>query len=74
MAFLIEKDTVSEVVETRHGFHILRVADRHPAEVVPFEQMRDFLKKYLQDEEAKKRLASHIVELKEKSEIEIMLE
>ncbi len=73
VAFALEKDAVSEVVETKFGYHVIKVVDKHPAGVVPYEQMRGFLKKYLQDEESKKKLASHIAELKEESEIEILL-
>jgi peptidyl-prolyl cis-trans isomerase C len=73
VAFALEKDAVSEVVETKFGLHIIKVFDKQAARVVPYEQMRDFLKKYLQEEESKKRLASHIAELKKRAEIEILL-
>jgi peptidyl-prolyl cis-trans isomerase C len=73
VAFSLEEDTVSEVVETRFGYHIIEVFDRQPARLVPYEEMRGFLEAYLQDEESKKRLATHIAELRERSEIEILL-
>lgn len=73
VAFALEKEAVSEVVETRFGFHIIKALENTPARVVPYEQMRDFLKKYLQEEESKKKLAEHIAELKKKSKIEILL-
>jgi peptidyl-prolyl cis-trans isomerase C len=74
VAFSLENDTVSEVVETKFGYHIIKVVDRHPARVVPYEEMRDFLKSYLEGEESKKLLAAHIAELRKRSEIEILLE
>jgi peptidyl-prolyl cis-trans isomerase C len=73
VAFALEKDTVSEVVETKFGYHVIKAVDRQPARVVPYEQMRGFLKTYLQGEESKKMLAAHIAELRERSEIEIFL-
>ena len=73
VAFSLEKDTVSEVVETKFGYHVIKVVDRQPARLVPYEQMRVFLKTYLQGEESKKKLAAHIAELRKRSEIEILL-
>ncbi len=74
VAFSLEKDAVSEPVETRFGYHVIKLVDREPARLVPYEEMRDFLEKYLQDEESKKRLAMHVAELRERSEIEILPE
>ncbi len=73
VAFSLEKDNVSEVVETRFGYHVIKAVDRKPARLIPYEEMRDFLKTYLQGEESKKKLAAHIAELRKKSEIEILL-
>jgi len=72
VAFSLDEGAVSEVVETRFGYHIIKVADRTPSRLVPYDQMRDFLKTYLQGEESKKKLAAHIAELKKRSEIEIL--
>jgi peptidyl-prolyl cis-trans isomerase C len=74
VAFSLEKDSVSEVVETKFGYHVIKAVDRKPARLVPYEDVRDFLETYLQGEESKKKLAAHIVELRKRSEIEILLE
>ena len=73
VAFSMEKDTVSEVVETKFGYHVIKAVDRQPSRLVPYEEMRDFLKAYLQGDESKKKLAAHIAELRKRSEIEILL-
>jgi peptidyl-prolyl cis-trans isomerase C len=73
VAFSLEKDTVSEVVETKFGYHVIKVVDRQPARIVSYKEMRSFLETYLQGEESKKKLATHIAELRERSEIEILL-
>jgi peptidyl-prolyl cis-trans isomerase C len=74
VAFSMEKDDISEVVETRFGYHIIKAGDRQPSRVIPYEDMRDFLKTYLQGEESKRKLAEHTAELRKRSEIEILLQ
>lgn len=74
VAFSLEDDTVSEVVETRFGYHVIKAADRRPSRLVPYDEVRDFLKAYLQGEESKKLLAIHIAELRKRAEIEILLQ
>lgn len=37
------KDEISEPVETRHGFHIIKFVERQPAAVAPFEEVRQRL-------------------------------
>jgi len=73
VAFALDKDALSEVVETRFGFHIIKVLDKRPAGPIPLEQVRNFITKYLQEGESKKRLAAHMVELKGKAKIEVLL-
>ena len=44
VAFTIEKDTVSDVVETKFGYHIIKVTDKLPGGIAPYEEVRDFIK------------------------------
>jgi peptidyl-prolyl cis-trans isomerase C len=74
VAFALEPGVVSELVESKFGYHIIKVSEKSPAGIVPYEQVRDFLLKYLQDEEAKKLLESHVQDLWKKAQIEIVTE
>ena len=74
VAFALDKDAMSDVVETKFGYHIIKVHDKQPAGTAPYEDVRDFIKKFLQEEESKKRLAAHMTALREKAKIEVLLE
>lgn len=72
-AFALNKNEVSDVVETKFGYHIIKVYDRKPAGFTPYEEVKDFIRKYLQEEESKKKLVSHMEELKTKAKIEVLI-
>ena len=45
VAFTIEKDTVSDVVETKFGYHIILVTDKKPGGIAPYEEVRELHQK-----------------------------
>ena len=71
VAFAMEKGAVSEVVKTKFGYHIIKLSDKKSAGVAPYEEVRDFIEKFLQQQESEKKRAAHIAELKKKAKIEI---
>jgi peptidyl-prolyl cis-trans isomerase C len=73
VAFTLEKDRISDVVQTEHGYHIILVVDKKSEGMASYEEVKDFIGKYLQEELTKKKLASHIEALREKAKIEILL-
>ncbi len=48
VAFSIKPDTVSDIVVTRYGNHIILVTDRAAAGLAPFEQVQGEIKSYLE--------------------------
>jgi peptidyl-prolyl cis-trans isomerase C len=72
-AFALEKGHVSEVVETRHGYHIIKLADKKPAGKVPYTEMRNFIEKYLRERIEKDKFEAHMAELKKNAKIEFLL-
>jgi peptidyl-prolyl cis-trans isomerase D len=43
-AFSLDKGTISDLVKTQYGFHIIKVLDKEPAHTKPFEEVRDTLR------------------------------
>lgn len=73
-AFALDKGTVSEVVQTRHGYHIIKVVEKIPEGIAPYVEVRDFIGKYLQGEMARRNYFSHVKELKSGAKIEVLLD
>ena len=73
VAFALKKGELSDIVRTEFGYHIIKIVDKKPEGIVPYDEAKDFIGKYLQEGIAKKKLASHIDGLKERAKIAIFL-
>jgi len=49
-AFKLKPDTVSDLVKSEFGYHIIKVTDRKKASVTPYDEVKSEIKKYLEDE------------------------
>jgi peptidyl-prolyl cis-trans isomerase C len=73
VAFSLETGKVSEIVETEFGFHILEVLDHKSAGIQPYEEVKDFISKYLKIQHSKKAMNAHISALRKKAKVDIYL-
>jgi len=71
-AFSIKPNTVSDVVKTQFGYHIIMVQDRRAAGVTPYEKAKDNIKDYLRTEKQIKALDDLTAAAKKKAEIKYM--
>jgi peptidyl-prolyl cis-trans isomerase C len=68
-AFALKKGEISQVVETRQGYHIIKLVEIKEAEYVPFAEAKDKIKGFIRIEEGKKNLDVYLAAEKAKATI-----
>jgi peptidyl-prolyl cis-trans isomerase C len=64
---------VSEIVETKFGYHLIKVVDKKPEMTTTFEEVKDKLGQYLKQQKVQKEVSNYVSELKEKGKVERFL-
>ncbi len=68
-AFSMKPNTISEIVQTPYGYHIIMVTDRKKAGVEPFDKVKSEIKLYLENQEKVKVLQQFVETLKKNAKI-----
>lgn len=73
VAFKLQKDEISNVIESPIGFHIIKAIDRRGAGIKPIESVRLEIRDRIEGQKMEKKYIEWIKELREKSHVEIKL-
>ncbi len=68
-AFTLNKNEISDVVETEYGYHIIKVTDKKPAGKTPLSEVREQIEKQFLDEKKMETVQKLIDLLKSKADI-----
>jgi peptidyl-prolyl cis-trans isomerase C len=70
VAFQMKPGEISDVIETRIGFHIIRVGDTRPAGPVPFEEAREAIRARLAARERDQAIRAYVEKLRDGARVE----
>ena len=62
---------ISDIVETKFGFHLIKLTETKPGEYAPFSDMKGAIQEHLFMEGARDRVSDYIASLRKKAEIKI---
>jgi len=68
-AFSQEPDTVSDIVETQFGYHLIKTTAKQPGGVASLEETRDNIQQHLLDQKIRKQINEYLTTLQEKADI-----
>jgi len=71
-AFSLEKGQVSDIVDTKYGYHLIKVEDKRPQMLIPFEEVEQELRVNMGTRKAEKLGREYVENLKAQANIEII--
>jgi peptidyl-prolyl cis-trans isomerase C len=73
VAFSLKTNEISGVITTQFGYHILQVTGRKPAQVMPFDEVKDKLADYLKQRKGSDVTRTYVADLRKAAKVEVLL-
>lgn len=69
-AFALDKGKVSNIVETRFGYHLIKVTDKKSESTKAYKEVKDQINQYLKQSKVNKQVGLYVNKLKEQAKVE----
>ncbi len=73
VAFKLKPGEVSDIVNTRFGYHLIKVVDKKPESTVPYEEIEERIGQYLKQEKVQKEVKQLVEKLRKEAKVETFL-
>jgi peptidyl-prolyl cis-trans isomerase C len=72
-AFTVKPGELSDIVETRFGYHIIKVEEKKPESITPYADVKERLEQVLKQQKVREELIKYLDSLKKEAKIEIFM-